>query len=241
MDKMTAEADRENVGHEYQLKAPFTSLISAVATGRRVDALFRSMSTDYLLREQFVTDPAQVLSEYVNGTRISPDRASVGNQLLYSVMASPGLLRWLTGYADRSRRSVPSRNQFAADFGRAVVEHGNHHVVVALLRSSIERHDVFAPDEPLLQIMLHGLWQGDDDPGTGGGEGTGPGTDPGTGGGGGTDPGTGTGTGGGEGTGPAEGDFGFFGRSYVQVTLQALVQFATHLRNIGALDVIGRD
>ena len=37
---------------------------------RRADALFKTLATDYLLREQFVTDPAQILSDYLFGQHL---------------------------------------------------------------------------------------------------------------------------------------------------------------------------
>ena len=67
-------------------KAPRRPMVlRAAAVSHRVDALFKAMSQDYLLREQFVTDPAQVLSDYVDRGQLPEQRASVSNQLAYSV------------------------------------------------------------------------------------------------------------------------------------------------------------
>ena len=68
--------------------------LRSAAVERRAFALFGAMSTDFLLREQFVTDPSQVWSEYVHGAGLPPERASVVNQFVYSVMANPALVRW---------------------------------------------------------------------------------------------------------------------------------------------------
>jgi hypothetical protein len=100
------------------------------------------MSTDFLLREQFVTNPAQILSEYVQGKAPSPQKAAVANQLVYAVMAHPRLLAWLRDYAARNRRHPPSRDRAVSDFSRAVVDLGACHVVVALVRSSVEREPI---------------------------------------------------------------------------------------------------
>jgi hypothetical protein len=213
------------------------------------------MSTDFLLREQFVTDPAQVMYEYLYGKSLAPERASVINHLLYAVMSSPRLLGWLRDYSIKHRGRAPSRQRFINEFGRAVVDHGARHIVFALIRSSIEKENAFAFDEISMEILFQSLGGFRlDDPGTGGGEGTDPGTgggggggggtETGTGGGEGTDPGTGgggggggteTGTGGGEGTGPGS---AIFGLRYVLVTLEALTQYATQLRNAGVLDIL---
>ena len=39
--------------------------MSRAATVRRIDALFQAMETDFLLREQFITGPSQILMDYL--------------------------------------------------------------------------------------------------------------------------------------------------------------------------------
>jgi hypothetical protein len=129
-------------------------MLRSAAIARRVDALFRAMSTDFLLREQFVTDPVQITSEYVYGTRMPTQKASVTNQLVYSVMANQGLLGWLRDYSIKHRGQPPSKQKFISDFGRAVVDHGGYHVVLALLRGSVQKEDVFGFDEALLPVIF---------------------------------------------------------------------------------------
>ena len=88
--------------------------LQRAAVVRRVDALFRAMSSDFLLREQFVTDPAQILSEYVYSKKLSPEETAPINHLIYSVMANRGLLRWL-----RDRSFQPrGREQSSGDSSR---------------------------------------------------------------------------------------------------------------------------
>jgi hypothetical protein len=206
-------------------------MIQAAATQRRIRALFRAMSTDFLLREQFVTDPAQVFSEYVHRTRVPADKASVSNQFIYSVMASPGLMHWASEYSARHGRDFPPINRFAEDFSRAVVQEGGWHVVVALLRSTIAGHDVFSSQNGLLQILFPGWWVSDD--GAGGG-GEAPKTGGAEGGPGGTAKPTGTGT---EQSGTGTEHSLGTDHGYIQVTIQALVQFSTRLLRVGALDI----
>src|SRR5262249_5205478 len=54
-----------------------------VAVVSRLHALFRATATDPLLRQQLVTDPAQVISEYVHRQTLTAQQASVANQFLY--------------------------------------------------------------------------------------------------------------------------------------------------------------
>jgi hypothetical protein len=111
---------------------------------RRVDALFRAMSTDFLLREQFVTGPAQVIAEYVQGGALPEHEAAASNQLIYSVMANRGLLIWLRRYAMRHHGSPPSRGRFLRDFSLAIAEHGGHRVIIALLRGMVDKESVIS-------------------------------------------------------------------------------------------------
>ncbi len=204
-------------------------IMQRVATVRRVDALFRSMANDFLLREQFVTDPSQVLAEYIHGERLPPEQASVCNQLVYAVMSNRLLLVWLHEYALAHHAKVPSGRQFINDFSCAVAQRGGAHVVVALIRSAADRQPMVIFHEDLLHFLLTvgaarnlgpiggtgmdgtntGTGTGDTGTGTGTDTGTGTGTDTatgtGTGTGTGTDTGTGTGTGTGTNTGTGTG------------------------------------
>jgi len=202
------------------------------AVARRVDALFKAMASDFLLREQFVTDPAQIVAEYVYGTRLSPPKAFVNNLLLYAVVSNPALLRWIGEYSAKHHQELPTRQTFVRDFARAVTERGDYHVVIAFARGSLERETVLDTDDLLFQIFFHGPGIFGPAAETGGAEG-GPGHT------GGPDGGTGTGTGTEQSTGTEHSLVGseLFG-SYVAVTLDALAHYATRLRSAGALDLI---
>ena len=91
--------------------------VSRMGDKRRVDALFKVLSSDFLLSEQFVTDPAQILNEYVSGKRLKSDDAAAANHLVYAVVSNPKLFAWLEGYA-RSNAEVPAGDDFIRDFAR---------------------------------------------------------------------------------------------------------------------------
>ena len=126
-----------------------------LAVNRRVDSLFKAMSTDFLLREQFVTEPSQVLSEYVNARKLDPEQAEAGDHLIYSVMSNQPLLSWLRDYSRQQGGVVPPRSKFMSDFSRAVIAHGGHHVVLALAKSSADKQDVLGVFESFLPILFN--------------------------------------------------------------------------------------
>jgi len=48
------------------------SPLAEAAIARRYEALFKALTNDFLLREQFVTDPTQIFFEYVHSRKPSP-------------------------------------------------------------------------------------------------------------------------------------------------------------------------
>lgn len=125
------------------------------ATVRRADALFQAMSQDFLLRQQFITNPVSILSEYLYGMPIASERALASNQLIYAVLSDRELLAWLHLYASDHRDHVPSGRRFLDDLAHAIVDHGGHCAVVALMRSSIEGNSLINFDEDLLHFFFN--------------------------------------------------------------------------------------
>jgi len=209
----------DNVSRE-----PLTMHRAAIV--RRVDALFRAMSSDFLLREQFITDPAQILSEYVYATKMPPDEASLTNHLIYSIMSSRGLLNWFRDRAFQPHNQMQSDGSFVAEFSHAVVQHGNHNLVHSLIRHSAVSAKVMAFDglqlSEIIRTVLSSESGTEQSPGGGGTQQSGTHT-------------TEHSTGGGGTRGWVLNSL--FGDSYAKVTLEALFQYASNLEKLGMLDM----
>jgi hypothetical protein len=197
--------------------------IECAAAVRRLESLFKAMSTDFLLREQFVTDPVQILFEYLCGSRLAPEKAAINNQLLYSVMSNTHLLQWIRGYVLTHKAAQAHRPNPNKDFARAVVQHGAYPVVLAMMRSSIAEQAFVNIDKVFETILGSSLFADSDDntnidPTT-------PGThiDP-------TTPGTNI-----DPTTPGN-QPNFFGPYYFAVTLEDLARYSTQLLESGLLD-----
>ena len=208
-------------------------------SSRRTDALFRAMSADYLLREQFVTDPAQVMSEYVLGERLPEESSDAANQLLYSMMSSPGLRDWMAKYSRHLNGATPTRHEFALQFARALATHGDEFTSLALIRGSAEGRDHFVVQADLLRAILAVIGgrfsSGGTEMSPGGGTEMSPGgteMSPGA-----VFAGTEMSPGGGTEMSPGA----LVGRlpGYLQVTLSALIRYSSQLRARGALFVSG--
>ena len=243
-------------------------LLRLARVSSRSRALFRGMHADPLLREQFVTDPVQVLSDYVYDWKVGPSDASIANRLVYSVLSSRTMLRWLVEYSREAGHRSVSRAGFLEHFGRAVAESGDFRIVFALLASSltIERSGAIEAFESfvfaLLQVFNDGMGRfgtaaasgdtsGDTGGNTGGGD-TGGSTGGDTGGSTGGDTGggdtggsTGGDTGGSTGGifgGDVAGDFGGvvdpYLPGYAQITIEQLIEYASELVSLGALEEI---
>lgn len=126
------------------------------AVARRVNALFRAMDSDVLLQSQFVTDPSQVISEYVNSMRLEPQSAIEINHLIYSIMVNRELLEWLHSYAVQKTEELPTVSRFLQDFSRAVAEHNAYYVVLSLLLSSSKTQAVLNREnlETIVPVLL---------------------------------------------------------------------------------------
>jgi hypothetical protein len=131
-------------------------MTSPLREKRRIEAIFRALSTDYLLREQFVTDPAQILTEYVSGKRLEPEAASTANHLVYAVVSNPGLLRWLQNYANKSAQ-VPAGEQFTRDFARAVAQNADEQTLLAVLSGAGEPQDHLTLQTDVLRALVSAL------------------------------------------------------------------------------------
>ena len=135
---------------------PAYNELQKAAAARRVKALFRAMSTDVLLRDQFVTDPSQVISEYVNSTRLPHQSAIAINRLIYSIMANRPLLEWLHSYAVQQTKELPTVNRFLQEFSRAVARHNAYHVILSLIQRPVETENVLNHDnlETIIPVLL---------------------------------------------------------------------------------------
>ena len=128
-------------------------MASQLSEKRRVEALFKALASDYLLREQFVTDPSQILTEYVRGKRLDSTAAAAANHLVYAVVSNPGLYRWLSSYARTSGDEV-SQDQFLRDFARALARDGDEQTQLAVLRAASEPKNLFSVQARVLRGLI---------------------------------------------------------------------------------------
>jgi hypothetical protein len=106
------------------------------AIARGVNELFEAMLADRALRDDFVANPARVLSKFIGGSPLPPQRASIANQLLYTLLSNPPLLDWLRDYETEHREVPPHSAQFMSDFTRAVMRLCGDCDVVSFLKSA---------------------------------------------------------------------------------------------------------
>jgi hypothetical protein len=132
----------------------YDTRISNAGQVRRVEALIRAMASDMLLREQFVTNPAQVLGNYLTGDRLPAESAEPANQLIYSIAANPDLIRWLQSYSQTQAGRVPDPHEFAVTFGRAVADNNAYEVIFALQRAASTRNTSVAIDQTVLEVLF---------------------------------------------------------------------------------------
>ena len=103
-------------------------------TARRSTALLRALSTDFLLREQFVTDPAGLFTDYMGGAPLSAEATNAVNDLVYAVVSNPQTLEWLGTLAAGETDGGLSDDALARGLAVAASRSGDEAVVSSLIK-----------------------------------------------------------------------------------------------------------
>ncbi|HLO93725.1 MAG TPA: hemagglutinin, partial [Burkholderiaceae bacterium] len=120
----------------------------------RTQALLRAMSGDPLLREQFATDPLQVYGDYIGLDRPPGCSTDAANQLVFAVLSSAPLRRWMGEHAHRLGGRMPGRPLFARQFAGAIASSRDTLAALALMRSAAAREEVFALQIDFFRSLL---------------------------------------------------------------------------------------
>jgi hypothetical protein len=126
----------------------------------RTHAMFRAMSADYLLREQFATDPIQIFCDYVFADRASGLETETANQLIFSVFSNPHLRRWMGTYSRQLGGRSPSRHVFASQFASAVAASRDPLAALALVRGASADHNIFELQADFFRAVLAAMGRG---------------------------------------------------------------------------------
>ena len=132
----------------------------------RVNAMLRAMSGDYLLREQFATDPMQVYCDYVTRDQVPGQKLDATNQLVFSVFSSPQLRRWMGDYSGRLGGRTPSRHLFARQFASAAAASRDPLVTLALVRGAATGEGHFELLADFFRALLTAMGRGGQASGT---------------------------------------------------------------------------
>ncbi|TFB42270.1 hypothetical protein [Pseudomonas sp. F01002] len=134
--------------------------VAEAKSASRTNALFKAMSTDYLLREQFATDPAQVLINYVQGAYPTQASTDTTNQLIFAVLSCSPLRRWMDAVGRREDHAQLSRHSFAVEFAKAAAASGDYLVTLALIRSASDKEGEFMARLDLLRWITGAMGAG---------------------------------------------------------------------------------
>lgn len=104
-----------------------------------VGALFAAMKARPALQAEFIENPSATLYTHVTGETLPAQRASVSNQLLFSILGNEKVMAWLRGYSAGRRDDPPDRETFMRDFSQAIVTHGGDSAVLSLIRATLIR------------------------------------------------------------------------------------------------------
>ncbi len=118
---------------------------------RRSKALLRAVSEDFLLREQFVTEPAGLLADYLGDGPPSEEAAGIANQLLYSIVSNPSTMSWMMNNAGQLARSSDAELSIAlAGIG---ARSGDVALVASLMRGGSSSEAGLGPALDLIRVI----------------------------------------------------------------------------------------
>lgn len=126
---------------------------------RNTAELFTAIGNDEKLKAKFIEDPAGVLSQRVFKSKLPAAQASEANRLLFAILQNDRFVKWIAEYSDKTRGRKVSREEFARDFSRALLEHGDEAIVTAVMRNAIAGFAV--PGEVAQQLIYNnaaGQW-----------------------------------------------------------------------------------
>ncbi|MDV5142808.1 hypothetical protein R1T08_00310 [Streptomyces sp. SBC-4] len=138
-----------------QWNAQRSTMMARAANVRRIDALFQAMETDFLLREQFITGPSRILTEYLDVPPVTAEQAACTDRLVYAVFANAKLLQWLQDYVHDHTDRVPTGPEFLADFCEATVGNRGQDIVAALLEGCVTGTGIHGLTEDLLHYFVN--------------------------------------------------------------------------------------
>ena len=126
-------------------------------TARRSKALMRSLSTDFLLREQFVTDPAGMFLDYTLGGPIVPEAASTANQLLYAIVSDRRSLAWLHRQASTRGQTDLSYAALGKELAIVAGHSGDAAISASLIRAGSSKEASIELALDLIRNLIEGL------------------------------------------------------------------------------------
>ncbi|MES2019408.1 MAG: hemagglutinin [Pseudomonadota bacterium] len=120
-----------------------THTLSDAKAAWRTRAMLRAMSGDYLLREQFASDPVQVYCDYVAPGHMAGEKVEAVNQLVFAMFSNAHLRHWMGDYAQRLGGQAPSRDRFAKQLAGAIAAARDPLVTLALVRGTTSGEGYF--------------------------------------------------------------------------------------------------
>jgi hypothetical protein len=135
--------------------------IMDLRTAWRTRALFKAMSGDYLLREQFATDPMRVFCDYAFADLPLDAEVQAANQLIFAAVSSPSLRRWMGAFARQHGGKPSGRHRFAVEFASAIAVSRDPLVVLGLVRAAAGDRELFRRQADFFRGVLVAMGSGD--------------------------------------------------------------------------------
>lgn len=117
-------------------------ILKTEGLAKRGAALFKEVNSDEALRQEFLQNPAKVISERVTKTPLPDGQASASNRFLFALLANDDFRAWMKVFNRRILRDAVDRNTRVREFAEAVIRFGDENVLASLAELAAGGHGI---------------------------------------------------------------------------------------------------
>lgn len=103
---------------------------------KRLIALFDKIDKDEKIRESFIRNPSQYISNDVMNQNLPPQQLSEANRLLFSLMSNDTMLEWLKTYQSQEVGAKFNKKQFLQDFAKKIAALGDENIIASIVSNA---------------------------------------------------------------------------------------------------------
>lgn len=142
-----ARSDGKKGGGKRIGKKPEPLVLKKGDLRKNTAALFEKLESDEKLRDRFIQNPVQMLSERVFKQKVPRQTVSESNRFLFSILANERFLDWLAKWKAENRDRKLEKNEFNRAIAGALIEFGDENLGASVVASNLAGVRLFGANE----------------------------------------------------------------------------------------------